>query len=200
MRVRRNRDDYLVAAANLTESLEEQDRRSYFENAMSYATSPPPSQVDRLNASMRNPLGGMRVNDGSDARPAAVFLAAALALTPDEKRAARDAAMRLIGVSADDDYRVTRSLQVVQSELGDSAAILAQGAWTLRSLAAILWAESSDLPKELGDTLSRDDDVRVRRALARALSKQKDERYADARAALSTDPRWSVRSVLQLGE
>ena len=58
----------------------------------------------------------------------------------------RDAALRLIGVGSDDDYRVTTALQLIQSELGDSIGLLAQGSWTLRSLAAILWAESTDLP------------------------------------------------------
>ena len=84
----------------------------------------------------------------------------------------RDAALRLIGFGSDDDYRVTKTLQLVQSELGDSIGLLAQGSWTLRSLAAIPWAESNDMPDELGSAFSQDRDVRVRRALARALAKQ----------------------------
>ena len=108
----------------------------------------------------------------------------------------RDAALRLIGVGTDEDYRVTMALQVVRSELGDSVALLAQGGWTLRSLAAILWAQSTDLPEQLGMTLSRDHDVRVRRTLATELRDTDDERSANVRAALKSDPRWSVRSIL----
>jgi hypothetical protein len=56
----------------------------------------------------------------------------------------------------DDDYRVTTTLQLVQTELGDGLGLLAQGSWTLRSLAAILWAESTDTPDELGRVFSQD--------------------------------------------
>jgi hypothetical protein len=190
-----NRDSYLVAATNLIDDLDEQSRRQFFSAALDFAANPPISQVDAFNASMRNPLGGMRINDSSDSRPAATFLAAKLANSPEEKRTVRDAALRLIGVGTDEDYRVTTALQVVQTELGDSAALLAQGEWTLRSLAAILWAKSTDLPKELGMILSRDRDARVRGTLASELRNKDDERSTDIRAVLEADPRWSVRSI-----
>jgi len=45
----------------------------------------------------------MRINDRSDCRPAATYLAARLAESPEEKRLVRDAALRLIGVGTDDD-------------------------------------------------------------------------------------------------
>jgi hypothetical protein len=192
-----NRDTYLVAASNLIEDLDEQHRRQFFDAALDFVANPPPSEVDAFHASMRNPLGGMRINDGSDSRPAAAFLAAKLADSPDEMQRARDAALRLIGVGTDEDYRVTTALQIVQAELGDSAALLAQGGWTLRSLAAILWAQSTDLPEELGMTLSRDRDVRVRRTLATELRDKDNERSANVRAVLQADPRWSVRSILR---
>jgi hypothetical protein len=191
-----NRDSYLVAASNLIDDLDEQHRRQFFDAAIDFAANPPLSEVDAFHASMRNPLGSMRTNDSSDSRPAAAFLAARLANSPEEKRMVRDAALRLIGVGTDEDYRVTMALQVVRSELGDSVALLAQGGWTLRSLAAILWAQSTDLPEQLGMTLSRDHDVRVRRTLATELRDTDDERSANVRAALKSDPRWSVRSIL----
>jgi hypothetical protein len=190
-----NRDSYLVAASNLTDDLDEEHRRKFFDAALDFAAHPPLSQVDAFNASMRNPLGGMRINDRSDCRPAAVFLAARLANSPEERRVARDSALRLIGVGTDEDYRVTTALQVVQSELSNSATMLAQGGWTLRSLAALLWAESADLPEELGTTLSQDNDVRVRRTLAMQLRDRDDQRCANIRAVLEADPRWSVRSI-----
>jgi hypothetical protein len=124
-------------------------------------------------------------------------LAARLAKSPEEKRLVRDTALRLIGVGMDDDYRVTKTLQLVQSELGESIGLLAQGSWTLRSLAAILWAESSDMPDELGIAFGQDYDVRVRRALATALANKDDLGSTHVRDVLQADPRWSVRSILR---
>jgi len=46
---------------------------------------------------------------------------------------ARDAALRLIGFGSDDDYRVTKTLQLVQSELGDSIGLLARGSCIMPS-------------------------------------------------------------------
>ena len=165
-----NRDSYFIAASNLTDDLDEEHRGRFLNVAMNFAASPPPSQADAFNASMSSPLGAMRMNDRSDCRPAATFFAARLARSSEEKRLVRDAALRLIGVGSDDDYRVSTTLQLVQSELGDGIGLLAQGSWTLRSLAAILWAESTDMPDELGRAFSQDRDVRVRRALANALA------------------------------
>jgi hypothetical protein len=190
-----NRDSYLLAASNLVNDLDEADRIRFFDSAIDFAASPPPSQADAFNASMSNPLSTMRINDSSDCRPAATFLAGRLATSVDEKRLVRDGALRLIGFGSDDDYRVTKTLQLVRSELGDSIGVLARGSWTLRSLAAILWAESAGLPEDLGRVFSQDRDVRVRRALAKALASADGEHGADAREVLSHDPRWSVRSI-----
>jgi hypothetical protein len=192
-----NRDSYLIAASNLTDELDEEHRRQFLDLAISFAADPPPSQADAFNASMSSSLGAIRINDRSDCRPAATFLAARLAKSSEEKRLVRDAALRLIGIGSDDDYRVTTTLQLVQSELGDSIGLLAQGSWTLRSLAAILWAESTDMPDELGRAFSQDRDVRVRRALASALENAEHRQRADAREMLLHDPRWSVRSILR---
>ncbi|MDP7703357.1 hypothetical protein [Mycobacterium sp. TY815] len=192
-----NRDSYLLAASNLVDDLHEVDRIRFFRSAIDFAASPPPSQADAFNASMSSPLGMMRISDNSDCRPAATFLAGNLANTVEEKRQVRDAALRLIGFGSDDDYRVTKTLQLVQSELGDSVGLLARGSWTLRSLAAILWAEAGGLPEEFGRVFSQDRDVRVRRALASALVSADEGNGAEARDVLSHDPRWSVRSILR---
>lgn len=192
-----NRDSYLIAASNLTDDLDEEHRHQFLNRAIDFASNPPPSQADAFNASMSSPLGGMRVNTKSDCRPAATYLAARLAKSPEEKRLVRDGALRLIGIGTDDDYRVTTTLQLVQSELGDSIGLLAQGSWTLRSLAAILWAESTEIPDDVGKALSQDRDARVRRALASALANAEHRQGSDVREILLNDPRWSVRSILR---
>lgn len=191
-----NRDDYLLAAANLADDLDDEVRRRFLAKALEFATDPPPSEADALNKSMSSPLGAMRVNDGSDCRPAATYLAGRLADSPEEMQTVRDAALSLIGVGTDDDYRVTRTLQLVQSELGDSIGMLAQGSWTLRSLAAILWAESTNMPDKIGIMLSQDGDARVRTALARALSNAEHRQESSVRGLLQRDPRASVRSIV----
>lgn len=192
-----NRDGYFIAASNLTDDLDEQHRHQFLNTAIDFAANPPPSQADAFNASMSSPLAGMRINARSDCRPAATYLAARLAIAPEEKRLVRDAALRLIGIGADDDFRVTTTLQLVHSELGDSIGLLAQGSWTLRSLAAILWAESMEMRDDLGKALSQDRDVRVRRALASALANAEHQQGSDVREILLHDRRWSVRSILR---
>jgi hypothetical protein len=192
-----NRDSYLLAAGNLVDGLDEERRSQFFDAAIDFAVNPPPSQADAFNASMSSPLGGMRINDRSDCRPPAAYLAARLAKSPEDKRLVRDTALRLIGVGTDDDYRVTKTVQIVQTELSETIGMLAQGSWTLRSPAAISWAESNDMPDELGSALSQDRDVRVRRALATALAKSDDLRSQHVRDVLQADARWSVRSILR---
>lgn len=192
-----NRDSYLIAASNLVDDFDDDHRRNFLRDAIDFATNPPRSQADEFNASFSSPLGSMRINDKSDCRPAAAFLAAKLAQAPGEKQLVRDTALRLIGVGTDDDYRVTKALQLVQTEIGGSIGMLAQGSWTLRSLAAIMWAESTDIPDEFGVALCNDPDVRVRRALARELVAVPHRQNSSARDMLLRDPRWSVRSILQ---
>ena len=192
-----NRDSYLIAASNLTKDVDEDVRLRFFNTATQFASDPPPSHADALNASMNNPLGAVRVNDRSDSRPAAVFLAARLAKSVEERRIVRDAALRLIGAGTDDDYRVTKALQLVQSEIGDYIGLLAQGSWPLRSLAAILWAESLHAPVQLGIALSQDRDSRVRVALARAMTAVNRRQDVEVRDILLRDPRWTVRSIAQ---
>lgn len=192
-----NRDDYLLAAGNLIDGLDDEVRRRFLDSAIEFAANPPPSGADALHESMSSPLGMMRVNDRSDCRPAAAFLAGRLAKSAGEKQTVRDLALRLIGVGTDHDYRVTKTLQLVQAELGDSIGLLAsQGSWTLRSLAAMLWAESTATPDTHGTALAQDPDVRVRKALAHAITRAPHRQDSDVRTLLLGDPRWSVRSIL----
>lgn len=194
-----NRDDYLLATSNLIDDLDERRRRRLFDAALNFATAPPLSQADAMNASMRNPLSAMRINDFSDSRPTATLLAAKLAATPEEKRTVRDLALRLIGVGDDEDHRIATTLQRIKSELAESIGLLAQGSWPLRSVAAELWAELGETPQGLGLALSVDRDVRVRRALARALRTSVRDGVDDVAATLASDPRWSVRSIVERG-
>ena len=164
-----NRQTYFLAAANLSEDLDEHDRRRYLADVVDYVGNPPPSQPDILNASMTSPLGMMRWDGNLDSRPAAVLAATYFAQEADEKNLVRDLAIRLIGVAGDQDYYLAQALQVLKTDLTEIAPVLAQAGWALRSVAAISWASDPSMPPALGERLGTDPDARVRRSLATAI-------------------------------
>lgn len=190
-----NRHSYLLAAANLSSDLDDADRREFFDAAVGFVTSPPRSQPDLLHSSMSNPLSMMRYSGNLDNRPAAGYLAARLAQTAQEKRVTKELIMGLIGVDAEADYDVALALQVLQVDPSELAPILPHVGWALRSVAAIRWVTSPQMPTELGEKLSHDPDARVRRALAQELRARPAEPADQARATLEADQRWSVRHL-----
>jgi hypothetical protein len=70
----------------------------------------------------------------------------------------------------------------------------------MRSVAAIAWASSPDMPVELGQKLSSDPDARVRRTLATTIRDRPNNHSAHVRESLLADPRWSVRTILRSSE
>jgi len=177
--------------------LPEERTTALFETALREATEPSPSEADELNAQLSHPFSAFRMNDKQDSRPAGAMLAARLARTPEQQRAARDAALALVGSDNGADYRIARALQELDIDLDDSLPYLARLGWALRSVAAINWVKSSTAPEQVGRALASDPDPRVRRALARELaSSEPSERRDAVRARLSEDVRYSVRSLL----
>jgi hypothetical protein len=191
-----NRQTYFLAAANLSDGLDEEHHRKFLADIVDFVGNPPPSQPDILSASMTSPLGMMRWDGSLDSRPAAVLAAAFFAHEADEKNQVRDLAIRLIGVAGEQDRYVADALQVVKADLTEIAPLLAQAGWAMRSIAAIAWARSSSMPPELGERLSNDSDARVRRSFATAIRDHPSPHSDQIRAVLQTDPRWSVRSIL----
>ncbi len=192
-----NRTEYLLAASNLTEDLPDQPADALFEAALREATDPAQSLADDLTAQFSHPFGAFRINDKHDSRPAAALLSARLARTPEEQRAARDAALGLVGTDDGADYRIAHALQQLDTDLDDSLPYLATLGWALRSLAAIHWARSDTAAARVGQALASDPDPRVRRALARELALTGPSEQTDAiRKRLSQDARHSVRSLL----
>jgi hypothetical protein len=192
-----NRSEYLIAAANLATDLVDEDVDELMPVALAAASDPAPSEADGLMGSFSHPLGGMRMGLTRESRPEAVFLAARLARTPEQREQVGTAALRLIGADDDADYCVARALQVLQADLARDLPYLAKQGWALRSFAAIVWAQSTDGDPPLGAALAADPDPRVRRALADALTDTPDERTAAARDLLRIDPRYSVRKRLR---
>lgn len=191
-----NRRTYLLAAANLSEGLEEADRRRFFEDIADFIGNSPPSEADMVNASMTSPLGGMQWGGSLDSRSSGVLAAAYFAHDADEKNRVRGLAIGLIGVAGEHDSDIANALQVINADLREIAPMLAQAGWAMRSIAAIAWARTPGMSSELGEQLSKDPDARVRCTLATAIRDHPSAHSDDIRAVLQVDPRWSVRSIL----
>jgi hypothetical protein len=194
-----NRGEYLLAAANLTDDLPEAEAGKLFDAVIGLIQDASESEIDRVDRMLAHPLGALRVkNKIGDERPAGAFLAARLARTAEQKAAARDSALQLVGATENGDYWSTRALQVLTDDLTPQIVpVLATLGWPLRSLAAIVWAKSDNLDSSLGMNLSKDPDQRVRRALAGALAGvPAGPRTDPIRQHLAADPRFSVRSAL----
>ena len=194
-----NRSDYLLAASNLVEGLDEPVRRKHCEAAIRVATTPVPSMLDESQAASNHPLGAVRMSFDSGSTPAkALYLAACLAV--DEKQCARIKHLTYQQLGPDDrtNYWATRVLQRLgdTDALNDDLGFLAGQGWASRSLAAIIWARHP-FPPHLGQRLATDPDPRVRRALAETLAEvESAPEQADARQTLVNDPAHSVRMAL----
>jgi hypothetical protein len=192
-----NRSEYYTAAANLSHDLNEVD--DLFEQALTQADNGSLSPADLMLNMGNHPLGTFRVNGmTTDTRPQALLLAAALARRSGQKERVRGRAISLLGIPGAGWY-VVRALQVIAPAdlVRDVPLLASQQDWAMRSLAAITWASSSPDDPRIGLLLATDPDVRVRRALARALP---DSSVADAvaqvRAVMREDKRHSVRIEL----
>ncbi|WP_223775367.1 hypothetical protein [Streptomyces sp. 135] len=190
-----DRGDYLIAAANLGPHLARSQQDEHFETAMRLATSPTPSDHDRLDGQFTHKLGGLRIEGRPrDSRGQAVVLAATLATDTARRSQVRRLVYALLGEESD--YWPTRALQQLGDTVKDDLAFLASQGWAIRSLAAILWADHGE-PAHLGHRLAADPDVRVRRALATALHRRTDASHPSVREQLAADPAHSVRAALR---
>ncbi|RAO15034.1 hypothetical protein GUI43_02014 [Micromonospora noduli] len=192
-----DRGEYLIAASNLAHHLEGADRDKHFAVALRCASAPTSSEHDELDQRFGHRLGFLRIiNPDHDSRDRALFLAACLA-TDDARRAAvRSQAYALLGAGENSDYWPTRALQQLGDALKDDVGFLVAQGWALRSFAAILWARHGS-PPQAGARLAADNDVRVRRAFAKALASVEVAGYQSyARDRLAQDPCHSVRSAL----
>lgn len=192
-----NRADYLLAAVNLSHDLDDVD--DLYRRAVAVADDANPSLGDLMVNFGNHPLGTFRTSGAThDTRPHAVYLASALARTPDQKAEVRARALALLGTPRAG-YYVVRALQkLAPPDLTLDVPLLAtQADWAARSLAALTWATSSPDDPTIGLLLARDNDVRVRRALAFAMSNaDKTTATAVVEAALRADRHFSVRSLL----
>lgn len=199
------RGSYLVAASNLVDGLDDDDRVAFLERALACVLAPSASQPDEMDAQFVHPLGAMRMSRSQDSRSQAAHLASALAVSDKEKAKVKDVVLGLVGDETVAEYWLTRALQRLGEALASDAGFLSGQGWALRSLAGLQWVKTAR-PAPVGRRLAVDPDVRVRRALASALAKitppeaGDDEEVRSARAAvleaLRADPCYSVRNLL----
>ena len=192
-----NRADYLLAAVNLSHDLDSVD--DLYRRAVAAADDANPSLGDLMVNIGNHPLGTFRTSGATlDTRPHAVYLASALARTPDQKAEVRARALALLGTPSAG-YYVVRALQkLAPTALAHDVPLLAtQADWAVRSLAALTWAIRSPDDPTIGLLLAEDNDVRVRRALASAVSNADKTTVTTAvETTLRTDRHFSVRSLL----
>jgi hypothetical protein len=189
-----DRGDYLLAASNLAPHLDETNRGAFFATALRLATSPAPSESDDLDAQFTHRLGGFQMRGmPRDSRGQAVFLASVLATSETQRKEVRRLVYALLGEESD--YWPTRALQRLGETVKDDLAFLTSQGWAIRSFAAKLWADYGE-PSHLGTRFVADPDVRVRRALAHALSEQPETSHMVLREQLAVDPAHSVRAAL----
>ncbi|MGG7509907.1 hypothetical protein [Plantibacter sp. YIM 135249] len=165
---------------------------------MRLATSPTPSKYDELNGQHTHKIGGFRrsgMTQGS--RGQALALGASLADNDDQRKGIRRVVYALLGEKAD--YWPTIALQRLGDTVKDDLAFLSMQGYAIRNLVALKWVEHGE-PEHLGIRLARDPDVRVRRALARALADQADGTHAEVLAVLADDLACSDRTALSGAE
>lgn len=189
-----DRGEYLLAATNLSSHIEQSKRGKYFATAIRLTTSPTQSEHDNLNKKFTHKLGGLRISGSPrDSRGQAIVLASALAANEIQRNEVRRLIYSLLGEESD--YWPTRALQQLGGTVKDDLAFLASQGWAIRSLVAILWTDHGE-PPHLGMRLAADPDVRVRRALARALAGQPEASWHSVHQQLAADPAHSVRAAL----
>ena len=170
-----DRASYLLAASNLHPPTKKVKRTALLDRALSLVLSPPESAEDEAEASLRHPLGAVRMLRGRDTRGEAAHLAATLAKTHQDKERVRTAALGLVGDEAVSELWVTRALQRLGDAMAPDVGFLSGQNWALKSFSAILWSKTTE-PEPVGYRLAADADVRVRRVLAlHLIQSQADE-------------------------
>jgi hypothetical protein len=154
----------------------------------------------RIGATVHEQAGHLRLlgNDRPDqAGPPEpgrdVDLVSVLATNERQRSDARRLVYALLGEESD--YWPTLALQRLGKAVKDDLAFLGSQGWAIRCFAASLWAEHGK-PSHLGNRLAADRDVRVRRELTRALSRQPETLHVALRERLAVIPAYSVRLAL----
>lgn len=197
--VAQNRREALAALRRIARRIPDDVRDELFEQILPYVEGRRDSaEGDPAFPATADPLERFKLSLGDAAlAPTALMAAAALARDPEQYSTIQRNAMVQLRDATDER---TNSIAVALASLPPEAVtvpleILAShpSHW-LRALAAVIWAQRTDGPEEIGVALARDWSRDVRRSLAGSL--RNEDRHDSVRAILSNDPRRSIRHRL----
>lgn len=190
-----NRYESLIALQGVAGSLPEDVRSELFDQVLPFAEGRREAEGEALVPAADDPLARFRFSLGdASLAPAGLVAAAALAQTPEQCAIIERTAVDQLRDAGD---QTANSIALALSSLPPEHVTLPLGllaahpsSW-MRALAAVLWAQRSDQPEEIGLRLAEDPSVHVRRSLATSLGQE--DRHAKVRDVLLLDPRRSVR-------
>jgi hypothetical protein len=194
--VAHNRREALAALRGIARRIPDDVRDELFEQILSFVEGRhDTAEGDPSFPATADPLERFRfsLGDASLARTA-LMAAAALARNPDQYSAIQRNAMVQLRDATDEQ---TNSIAVALASLPSKAitvpleVLASHPSHWLRALAAVVWAQRTDQPEEIGVALARDSSRDVRGSLA--VSLRNDDRHESVGAILSNDPRRSIR-------
>lgn len=193
-----NRREALVALRVIARRIPDDVRDELFEQILPfvegrYATA----EGDALFPATADPLERFKLSLGdASLAPDALMAAAALARNSEQYSTIQRNAMVQLRDATDEH---TNSIAVALASLPQVVTVPLEvlashpNRW-LRALAAVIWAQRTDQPEEIGVALARDGSRDVRSSLAGSL--RNDDRHQGVRDILSSDPRRSIRQRL----
>jgi hypothetical protein len=197
--VAQDRQEALVALKGIARRIPDDVRDELFEQVLPFVEGRHDTpEGDPFFPATADPLERFRWSFGDPAlAPTALMAAAALARGPEQCSAVQRNAMIQLRDATDEH---TNSIAVALASLPPQMVtvplefLASHPSHWLRALAAVIWAQRTDQPEEIGVALAGDWSRDVRGSLARSL--RSGSRYERVHAILSDDPRRSIRRRL----
>jgi hypothetical protein len=194
-----NRYQALIALHDIARDLPDRVRHELFGQTLPFVQGMREQADDELLPKAADPLSRFRFSLGEASLTSAGLMAiAAMANSPDQfDTVRRNAVIQLRSATeqtANASACALASLPPEEMTLPVDILAAHPSQW-LRALAAVVWAQSSDQPPEIGTALAQDPSTHVRGSLARSLGN--DAHHASPRDILASDPRRSVRQQVK---
>jgi hypothetical protein len=197
--VAHNRLEALGALKGIGRRIPDDVRDELFEQVLPFVEGRyDTAEGDAFFPATADPLERFRMSFGDPAlAPTALMAAAALARRPEQYSTIQRNAMIQLRDATDEH---TNSIAVALASLPPEGVtvplefLASHPSHWLRALAAVMWAQRTDQPEEIGVALAEDWSRDVRGSLAGSL--RNDHRYESVYAILSNDPRRSIRRRL----
>jgi hypothetical protein len=191
-----NRLEALVALKGIARRIPDDVRDELFERVLPFVEGRrDAAEEDAFFPAGADPLARFRILLGdASLGPTALVAAAALARSPDQYATIqRNAMVQLRDATDEHANQIAVALALLPPEAVTIPLeiLVSHSSHWLRALAAVVWAQRTDQPEEIGVALAGDRSRDVRASLARSL--RNADRHESVRAVLSNDPRRSIR-------